>query len=67
MKRPDSGAARKGSRTPEIDGKRRILAIVKSICVRSKGENEVVEGGGGGGGVGGGWVECWQWWWSGTQ
>ena len=32
---------RKAGRGPEIDGKRRIWVVLKSICVRSKGENGV--------------------------
>lgn len=42
---------KKAGCAPEIDGKRRIWALLKSICVRSKGGNEVavgeMEGGGG--------------------
>lgn len=52
----EKGTMRKVSCALEIDGKRRILAILKSICVCSKGENEVMvvggERSGGGQGVG---------------
>lgn len=40
---------RKAGRALEIDGKRRIWAVLKSICVRSEGENEVVAVAGWGG------------------
>lgn len=38
----DIRAIWKGGRAPQVDRKRRIWAVLKSICVHSKGENEVV-------------------------